>query len=56
MSGTIELTAIGSPMMDILSQRLFTIPMIAGNVEWVMTKGDALLVLSIAVLFMEILK
>jgi hypothetical protein len=30
--------------------------MIGGNVEWVMTKGDALLLLSIAMLFMEILK
>lgn len=56
MSGTEELSAIGSPMMGILSQKFFSVPMIAGNVEWVMTKGDALLLLSIAVLFMEILK
>ncbi len=56
MSGTQELTSIGSPMMGILSQKFFSVPMIAGNVEWVMTKGDALLLLSIAVLFMEILK
>lgn len=45
-----------SPMMGILSDTFFSIPMIAGDVVWIMTKGDALLLLSIAVLFMEILK
>lgn len=52
----VEAVAAVSPMMDILSQTFFTVPMIAGDVIWIMTKGDALLLLSIAVLFMEILK
>lgn len=50
------LTEKGSPLLATLSDRFFAIPMMGGEVEWVMTKGDALLVLSIAVLFMEILK
>lgn len=50
------IAATTSPMMNILSEQFFSIPMIAGDVVWVMTKGDALLLLSIAVLFMEILK
>ena len=50
------LTEKGSPLMATLSERFFAIPMIGGGVEWVMTKGDALILLSIAVLFMEILK
>ena len=50
------LTDKGSPLLAILSERFFAIPMMGGEVEWVMTKGDALLLLSIAVLFMEILK
>ncbi|MBR9835184.1 MAG: hypothetical protein GYB42_08345 [Alphaproteobacteria bacterium] len=52
----VEATAQVSPMMGILSGTFFSIPMIAGDVVWVMTKGDALLLLSITVLFMEILK
>ncbi len=52
----VELTANASPLMAILGQKFFSIGMIGGEVEWVLTKGDALLVLSIAVLFMEILK
>ncbi len=51
-----QVAATVSPMMDVLSQTLFSIPMIAGDVVWIMTKGDGLLLLSIAVLFMEILK
>lgn len=54
--GGVELTANASPLMGILGQKFFSIGMIGGEVEWVLTKGDALLVLSIAVLFMEILK
>lgn len=50
------LTEKGSPLMAILGQKFFGVPMIAGGTEWIMTKGDALIVLSIAVLFMEILK
>ena len=49
-------TASVSPMMAVLGGKFFSVPMIAGDVVWVMTKGDALLLLSIAVLFMEILK
>lgn len=52
----VELTPNASPLMAILGQKFFSIGMIGGEVEWVLTKGDALLVLSIAVLFMEILK
>lgn len=52
----VELTPNASPLMAILGQKFFAIGMIGGEVEWVLTKGDALLVLSIAVLFMEILK
>lgn len=52
----VELTPNASPLMAILDQKFFSIGMIGGEVEWVLTKGDALLVLSIAVLFMEILK
>lgn len=48
--------ASASPMMEILSQTFFSVPMIGGDVIWVMTKGDALLLLSIAMLFMEIIK
>ncbi len=54
--GGVELTPNASPLMGILGQKFFAIGMIGGKVEWVLTKGDALLVLSIAVLFMEILK
>ncbi|MEM6535331.1 MAG: hypothetical protein AAF613_06785 [Pseudomonadota bacterium] len=50
------LTEKGSPLMAILGQKLMGVSMIAGGTEWIMTKGDALIVLSIAVLFMEILK
>ena len=45
-----------SPMMGILNETFFSVPMISGEITWVMTKGDALVLLSIAVLFMEILK
>ncbi len=50
------LTDKGSPLMAMLSEKLFGVPMIAGGTEWILTKGDALILLSIAVLFMEILK
>lgn len=45
-----------SPLIAILGQKFFSVPMIGGEIEWVLTKGDALLLLSISVLFMEILK
>jgi len=56
MQGADVLSDKASPLMAILGEKAFTIPMIAGDIEWVMTKGDALLLISIAVLFMEILK
>ena len=54
--GDTTLTDKASPLMAVLNSKFFTVPMIGGDVEWVMTKGDALLLLSISVLFMEILK
>jgi len=54
--GEIILSDKASPLMAIMGQKFFAIGMIGGSVEWVLTKGDALLVLSIAILFMEILK
>jgi hypothetical protein len=54
--GEVVLSEKASPLMGILGQKFFAIGMIGGEIEWVLTKGDALLLLSIAVLFMEILK
>jgi len=54
--GATVLSESVSPLMGILGQKFFAIGMIGGEIEWVLTKGDALLLLSIAVLFMEILK
>ncbi|MCR9268661.1 MAG: hypothetical protein ACX94B_02935 [Henriciella sp.] len=54
--GTQVLSEKASPLMGVLGQKFFAIGMIGGEIEWVLTKGDALLLLSIAVLFMEILK
>lgn len=54
--GATVLSEKASPLMAILGQKFFAVPMIGGDIEWVLTKGDALLLLSIAVLFMEILK
>ena len=56
MHGEVVLSEKASPLMAVLGQKFFAIGMIGGSVEWVLTKGDALLVLSIAILFMEILK
>ena len=50
------LTEKGSPMMAVLGERFLVIPMIGGTAEWLLTKGDALLFLSVICLFMEILK
>lgn len=52
----VVLSEKASPLMSVLGQKFFTVPMIGGEIEWVLTKGDALLLLAIAVLFMEILK
>ncbi|MEL7040166.1 MAG: hypothetical protein AAGL90_01505 [Pseudomonadota bacterium] len=54
--GAAILSENASPLMSILGQKFFAVGMIGGEIEWVLTKGDALLLLSIAVLFMEILK
>ena len=54
--GSEVLSEKASPLMGVLGQKFFSIGMIGGEIEWVLTKGDALLLLSIAVLFMEILK
>lgn len=55
-NGADILSESASPLIAILGQKFFAVPMIGGEIEWVLTKGDALLLLSIAVLFMEILK
>lgn len=44
-----------SPMLTGLGNVMFTVPMI-GGVVWKVTSGDALLLLAIGLLFMEILK
>lgn len=56
MQGDTVLSERASPLMAVLGQKFFAIGMIGGSVEWILTKGDALLLLSIAILFMEILK
>ena len=56
MHGETVLSERASPLMGVLGQKFFAIGMIGGTVEWVLTKGDALLLLSIGILFMEILK
>lgn len=50
------LTENGSPLMAVLGQKFFSVPMLAGETEWVLTRGDSLLLLSIIILFAEILK
>ena len=50
--GTEILSERASPLMAILGQKFFGIGMIGGEIEWVLTKGDALLLLSIGVLIM----
>ncbi len=44
-----------SPMLASLEKPMLTLPMI-GNVVWKVTAGDALLLLSVGLLFIEILK
>ena len=50
-----QTTAIVSPLMDKLNAVVVGVPMISG-VTWQLTGGDALILLSIALLFLEILK
>jgi hypothetical protein len=44
-----------SPMYSVLAEPFFSMPMISG-VKWVLTKGDAIVLLSILFLFLEIVK
>ncbi|MCA8900937.1 MAG: hypothetical protein KDA53_06760 [Hyphomonas sp.] len=44
-----------APIQDLLNSSFFGLPMISG-VKWVLTKGDAIILLSIVFLFLEILK
>lgn len=44
-----------APILDLLNGRFLGLPMISG-VDWVLTKGDAILLLAVVFLFLEILK
>lgn len=44
-----------APMANLLNERFLGLPMISG-VEWVLTKGDAIVLLAVVFLFLEILK
>lgn len=44
-----------APMAALLNERFIGLPMISG-VEWVLSKGDAIVLLSVVFLFLEILK
>lgn len=44
-----------SPMASLLNERFIGLPMISG-VEWELTKGDAIVLLAVVFLFLEILK
>lgn len=44
-----------APMANLLNERFLGLPMISG-VEWVLTKGDAIVLLAVIFLFLEILK
>ena len=44
-----------APLLTLLSESFLNIPMISG-VVWQMTKGDALILVAVALLFMEVLK
>ncbi len=48
-------TALAAPMANLLAERFIGLPMISG-VEWVLTKGDAIVLLAVTLLFFEILK
>ncbi len=47
--------SIAAPIQNLLNSTFFSLPMISG-VKWVLTKGDAIILLSIVFLFLEILK
>lgn len=44
-----------APIQALLNERFFGLPMISG-VEWILTKGDAIVLLAVTFLFLEILK
>lgn len=48
-------TANVAPLAAMLAETAFSLPMISG-VEWVLTKGDAIVLLAVTFLFLEILK
>ncbi len=45
----------GSPLLGLLSNDFISLPMISG-VKWTLNNGDAIILLAIALLFLEILK
>ena len=47
--------ANSAPILDLLNGRFLGLPMISG-VDWILTKGDAILLVAIVFLFLEILK
>lgn len=48
-------TSTTAPLQAVLNEQFFSLPMISG-VKWVLSQGDAILLLSIVFLFLEILK
>lgn len=48
-------TASVAPLAAMLAETAFSLPMISG-VEWVLSKGDAIVLLAVTFLFLEILK
>ncbi len=49
------LTSNVAPLASMLAETAFSLPMISG-VDWVLTKGDAIVLLAVTFLFLEILK
>jgi hypothetical protein len=47
--------SVQAPISGLLAERFLALPMISG-VEWVLTKGDAIVLLAVTFLFLEILK
>lgn len=47
--------SVQAPISGLLAERFIALPMISG-VEWVLTKGDAIVLLAVTFLFLEILK
>jgi hypothetical protein len=47
--------ATGAPMLSLLNSDFVSLPMISG-VSWVLTKGDAIVLMAMVLLFLEILK